>query len=281
MDSLTGEGEPPEAYESWLEHLTHLAAEAMAEVLDIEGIVTDKTLTVDGGIADAKATGDALSALEDAVTEETDKLKADLEAIVPGLSGEAKRALLDCFAHVAWIDKNGQDYYDALEDALADEEDTNIIYVHRGIGVPSHVPAPVANRAMSEPIPFENKVPITIQVNLENTSFSYNFKFCDVNEEIIDNDKIQSSSGVHAVMTDDNGRTYNGWVTDNNILLTLKQTTDKQESKIGLSKDGRVPDNHFRLLFANASNSANDLPAGEISGTVTVQGVVYRLVTSE
>jgi hypothetical protein len=80
MDSLTGEGEPPEAYESWLEHLTHLAAEAMAEVLDIEGIVTDKTLTVDGGIADAKATGDALSALEDAVTEETDKLKADLGA---------------------------------------------------------------------------------------------------------------------------------------------------------------------------------------------------------
>ena len=47
-------GEPPEAYESWLEHLTHFAAEAMAEALDIEGVATDKTLTVDGGIADAK-----------------------------------------------------------------------------------------------------------------------------------------------------------------------------------------------------------------------------------
>jgi hypothetical protein len=64
MDSLTGEGDPPEAYESWLEHLTHLAAEAMAEVLDIEGVATDKTLTVDGGIADAKAAGDELSALK-------------------------------------------------------------------------------------------------------------------------------------------------------------------------------------------------------------------------
>ena len=64
MDSLTGEGDPPEAYESWLENLTRLAAEAMAEVLDIEGIVTDKTLTVDGGIADAKKTGDELSALK-------------------------------------------------------------------------------------------------------------------------------------------------------------------------------------------------------------------------
>lgn len=36
----------------------------MAEVLDIEGIVTDKTLTVDGGIADAKKTGDEISAIK-------------------------------------------------------------------------------------------------------------------------------------------------------------------------------------------------------------------------
>ena len=82
MDSLTGEGEPPEAYESWLEHLTRLAAEAMAEVLDIEGVATDKTLSIEGGIADAKATGDALGALEDQFTEETDKLKADLGAFI-------------------------------------------------------------------------------------------------------------------------------------------------------------------------------------------------------
>lgn len=74
MDSLTGEGEPPEAYESWLEHLTHFAAEAMAEVLDIEGIVTDKTLTVDGGIADAKAVGDELTGI-----------KANLGAMQPAM----------------------------------------------------------------------------------------------------------------------------------------------------------------------------------------------------
>lgn len=35
-----------------------------------------------------------------------------------GLSGEAKGALLNCFAHVAWIDEHGKDYYDALEAAL-------------------------------------------------------------------------------------------------------------------------------------------------------------------
>jgi len=35
-----------------------------------------------------------------------------------GLSEDAKAALLACFAKVAWIDAHGQDYYDALEDAL-------------------------------------------------------------------------------------------------------------------------------------------------------------------
>ena len=35
-----------------------------------------------------------------------------------GLTTEAKEALLACFRHVAWIDADGQEYYDALEDAL-------------------------------------------------------------------------------------------------------------------------------------------------------------------
>lgn len=35
-----------------------------------------------------------------------------------GLTEEAKQALLACFAKVAWIDEDGQTYYDALEGAL-------------------------------------------------------------------------------------------------------------------------------------------------------------------
>ncbi len=35
-----------------------------------------------------------------------------------GLSEEAKQALLNCFAHVAWIDDQGQTYYDALYEAF-------------------------------------------------------------------------------------------------------------------------------------------------------------------
>ena len=35
-----------------------------------------------------------------------------------GLSNEAKQAILDCFANVAWTSADGQDYYNALEAAL-------------------------------------------------------------------------------------------------------------------------------------------------------------------
>ena len=49
---------------------------------------------------------------------ELSDLKADLEHLEPGLSEEAKAALLACFEHVAWTGDDGQDYYDALEEAL-------------------------------------------------------------------------------------------------------------------------------------------------------------------
>lgn len=35
-----------------------------------------------------------------------------------GISDAVKVALLDCFQHVAWVDEDGQEYYDALYDAL-------------------------------------------------------------------------------------------------------------------------------------------------------------------
>lgn len=71
---------------------------------------TDDTLSIADKAADAKAVGDEMTALRD-----------DFEQLVPGLSDEAKAALLACFEHVAWVDDDGQDYYDALEAALYDE----------------------------------------------------------------------------------------------------------------------------------------------------------------
>lgn len=35
-----------------------------------------------------------------------------------GMSSALKTAILNCFAKVAWIDDDGQDYYDALYNAL-------------------------------------------------------------------------------------------------------------------------------------------------------------------
>ena len=52
------------------------------------------------------------------LTEEVEQLNERLDA--EGLSENAKVALLNCFAHVAWIDEHGQDYYDALVIALSD-----------------------------------------------------------------------------------------------------------------------------------------------------------------
>lgn len=52
-----------------------------------------------------------------------------------GLSNEVKAALLDCFAHVAWTDEHGQDYYDALEFALyppADLVSISAVYTQSG-----------------------------------------------------------------------------------------------------------------------------------------------------
>lgn len=78
-------------------------------------------------------------ALKDITTiEETEQLSADatfytadggafrragMDAVKDALglaleSTATKQALLNCFQHVAWIDENGQEYYDALYDAL-------------------------------------------------------------------------------------------------------------------------------------------------------------------
>lgn len=67
--------------------------------------IVDPTLTISGAAADAKVTGDAIDELKSAI---------DLGSITP----EVKTALLACFENVAWINNDGQDYVDALHDAL-------------------------------------------------------------------------------------------------------------------------------------------------------------------
>ena len=77
-------------------------AEAAAQTL-----VIDSTLTQSGQAADAKAVGDEIADLTETVNN------------FEGISDDVKVALLDIVSHIAlWTDGQGQDYYDALENAL-------------------------------------------------------------------------------------------------------------------------------------------------------------------
>lgn len=66
----------------------------------------DATLATTGAAADAKKTGDEIADLKSAISG------------IEGLSADVKQAFLDCFKHVAWIDDDGHDSYDALEELL-------------------------------------------------------------------------------------------------------------------------------------------------------------------
>lgn len=49
-----------------------------------------------------------------------------------GLTDDIKEALLDCFEHVAWIDDDGQQYYDALLEALYPLSSITAVYTQSG-----------------------------------------------------------------------------------------------------------------------------------------------------
>ena len=85
------------------------------------GAVTSKTFNQHDVPADDFAVGEALALKADDadVTALDDRVTA-LEAggSGSGLTDAQKRAILNCFAHVAWTDALGQTYYDELEEVL-------------------------------------------------------------------------------------------------------------------------------------------------------------------
>lgn len=80
------------------------------------GVELDQTCTDDTKAAPAGEVG-RIRARVTTAEEDVTQIKEDLSAKT-GLSEEMKQALLACFAKVAWTDEHGQDYVDALEDAL-------------------------------------------------------------------------------------------------------------------------------------------------------------------
>lgn len=77
----------------------------------------DPTLTQSGKAADAKKTGDEFSAIRN-----------NLSKIEPGLSDNAKIALLNCFKNVVWKSDDAN-YYNALETALYASEYPKLVAV--------------------------------------------------------------------------------------------------------------------------------------------------------
>lgn len=102
----------------------------MQSVVDtaIEGAISSVTERVEEYIEEIEATGnevlDSIPADYTQLSEDVDTLKDDLtqtneriDDIEPGLSEDAKAALLACFQHIAFLDDD-DDYYTNLRDAL-------------------------------------------------------------------------------------------------------------------------------------------------------------------
>ena len=75
---------------------------------------------------------------QEEIEDELADVKQDLAELEGGgLSDDAKQALLDCIAHIAlWTDGNGQDYYNALEEALypqATVSSISCVYTQSGV----------------------------------------------------------------------------------------------------------------------------------------------------
>lgn|GEM_PF-4025418 len=65
----------------------------------------------------AQQLDDAVESVDD-LTQRVTELENSGAGSGSGLTDDAKQALLACFQNVAWINDSGQNYYDALEDAL-------------------------------------------------------------------------------------------------------------------------------------------------------------------
>jgi hypothetical protein len=112
-------------------------AKAVGDALSDLSVETDKTLSVEDKPADAKKVGDEISDIKADLSDMNTATSSDVgkalivRAVVNGkvaswkfgksgggLSNAQKNAILNCFAHVAWTDNQGQTYYDELEDVL-------------------------------------------------------------------------------------------------------------------------------------------------------------------
>lgn len=110
-------GSAPEALDTLGE-----IADALSEIYtkaEVDTLLSGVDATVLAEVQNARVGSDNVqySTLKARLDAENADLKNAIEN-VSGLSDDAKLAFLNCFQNVAWINGNGQEYYDALQDAL-------------------------------------------------------------------------------------------------------------------------------------------------------------------
>lgn len=88
-------------------------------ILDVERAALDaETTASDSKIKNFTEMTEAAEDAAETAAAAAERAEEAAASIVPGLSEEAKAALLACLRNVAWINEDGQDYYDALDAAL-------------------------------------------------------------------------------------------------------------------------------------------------------------------
>lgn len=94
------------------------AIQAAKTTVDETLSATSENPVQNRAVYEALAAKADLSSVEPFVEDAVDEWMETYAPTIGTLSNAAKRALLNCFAHVAWIDDHGQSYYNALENEL-------------------------------------------------------------------------------------------------------------------------------------------------------------------
>lgn len=145
----------------------------------------------------------------------------------------------------------------------------NVIRVFVGKGTSGATIIDNANRALSEPVPYVNGDPITIQWDeYSDTNAKLSFKNTTPDTTTIDTEGANilppSYIGTSTAST-------NVWLdsTDERVVAT-------KSSNIWIYITYPTTSGYARLLFASAQDMSAPIP-GTISGNLTIQGITYRL----
>lgn len=158
------------------------------------------------------------------------------------------------------------------------EENFPVIEVVKGRGTSGENIIDSAKRALSEPIPYENAVPISIRISLDGSDYMYMIKFTDSNGNIIIGANVRTQNNVQGRIYTSENSAFAGFSTPRDEL-TFKENGTLTPSILGESSTGQTPGGYFRVAFANAAGIDESLPDTPVTGIIDVQGVKYKLVT--